>query len=348
MAEPEILFEVDASQLLAKLHLAGLQPCSYDQNKEFIVNTGIKNDDPKAKPENPGKVQFDLGNSQGQYELGFVTTIGPYPRSTGLGNVVSQITEIIAKLKTSEGDKSEDTSDKDEEVRQNKSLLDKDKDAQKKDGAGDKEEAADSSEKDPKKAEELKEYEEVLEKINKVIGANEAQLKSSGIDIAKFQKEQLDAIGKSATYKKEKGEKAQTPSDINDILGTHFFIEFVEALIKMLEEKSKGDESNEAAKKKYDDMKQKAQDKAGDQLSKYLTVFVGPEKASKFNVDDLVMIHINEKVKDSKDNSLVKNYEIIPMADKDRELELQKFQTDPANCIEKVCFKTGYTVQIDK
>lgn len=345
MAEPEILFEVDVSQLLAKLHLAGLQPCSYDQNKEFIVNTGIKNDDPKAKPENPGKVQFDLGNSQGQYELGFVTTIGPYPRSTGLGNVVSQITEIIAKLKTSEGDKSEDTSDKDEEIRQNKSLLDKDKDAQKKDGEGD-EGAADSAVKDPKKAEELKEYEEVLDKINKVIGANEAQLKSSGIDIVKFQKEQLDAIGKSATYKKEKGE--EPPTEINDILGTHFFVEFVEALIKMLEEKSKGDESNEDAKKKYDDMKQKAQDKAGDQLSKYLTVFVGPEKSSKFNADDLVMIHINEKVKDSKDKTLVRNYEIIPMADKDRELELQKFQTDPANCVEKVCFKTGYTVQIDK
>ena len=345
MAEPEILFEVDASQLLAKLHLAGLQPCSYDQNKEFIVNTGIKNDDSKAKPENPGKVQFDLGNSQGQYELGFVTTIGPYPRSTGLGNVVSQITEIIAKLKTSEGDKSEDTSDEDEEIRKNKSLLDKDKDAQKKDREGD-EEAADSAVKDPKKAEELKEYEEVLDKINKVIGANEAQLKSSGIDIVKFQKEQLDAIGKSATYKNEKGEKG--PTEIDDILGTHFFVEFVEALIKMLEEKSKGDESNEDAKKKYDDMKQKAQDKAGDQLSKYLTVFVGPEKSSKFNADDLVMIHINEKVKDSKDKTLVRNYEIVPMADKDRELELQKFQTDPANCVEKVCFKTGYTVQIDK
>jgi len=100
--EPEILFEVDAAKILAKLHLAGLQPCTYDQNKQFIVNTGIKNDDPKAKPEDPGKVEFDLGNSQGEYELGFVTAVTyKFFQQTSIRSILSRIDKLISELAVS-------------------------------------------------------------------------------------------------------------------------------------------------------------------------------------------------------------------------------------------------------
>lgn len=91
----DVLFEVDASQILAKLHLAGLQPCKYDKPKEFFVNTGIKNDDPGAKPDNPGKVTFDLKNSSGEYEIGFVTEI-QYKKEFGVEDKFTDIQKIIA------------------------------------------------------------------------------------------------------------------------------------------------------------------------------------------------------------------------------------------------------------
>lgn len=74
MANPTPLFDVDASQILAKLHLAGLEPVTLNAN-QFIVNTAIKNDNPKANPNNPGKVTFDLSNPSGEYCVGFVTEI---------------------------------------------------------------------------------------------------------------------------------------------------------------------------------------------------------------------------------------------------------------------------------
>lgn len=91
----DVLFEVDASQILAKLHLAGLQPCKYDTPKEFFINTGIKNDNPSAKPDNPGKVTFDLKNSSGEYEIGFVTEI-QYKKEFGVEDKFSDIQKIIA------------------------------------------------------------------------------------------------------------------------------------------------------------------------------------------------------------------------------------------------------------
>jgi len=69
----DIVFEINAEDVIAKLHLAGRMACEYDKNTSFIVNAGIKDDDPNAKPDNPGKVKFMLDNSSGEYELGFVT-----------------------------------------------------------------------------------------------------------------------------------------------------------------------------------------------------------------------------------------------------------------------------------
>lgn len=102
----DVLFDVDASQILAKLHLAGLQPLKMDLNKEFIVNTGIKNDDPHADPAKPGKVTFDLKNSTGEYEVGYVTEIAykrdfktDAPKSIdAIDKQVSELEALINKI----------------------------------------------------------------------------------------------------------------------------------------------------------------------------------------------------------------------------------------------------------
>ena len=54
MAEFNPVFEIDASKLLAKLHLAGQQAIPNSK----VINTGIKDNDPKADPNSPGKVTF--------------------------------------------------------------------------------------------------------------------------------------------------------------------------------------------------------------------------------------------------------------------------------------------------
>lgn len=60
----EIVFEINAADMIAKLHLGGVMACDrYDKNTSFIVNTGIIDDDPNAKPDSPGKVKFNLDNS---------------------------------------------------------------------------------------------------------------------------------------------------------------------------------------------------------------------------------------------------------------------------------------------
>ena len=46
-----MLFEVDASKIVAKLHLAGRQPLKIEYGKgEFLANTGVVDDDVKATP----------------------------------------------------------------------------------------------------------------------------------------------------------------------------------------------------------------------------------------------------------------------------------------------------------
>lgn len=96
-----VLFEVDASQILAKLHLAGLNSIK-KKNDEFIVNTGILNDNQKASPENPGKVSFDLTNQSSEYEVGYVMQI-EYRKSYGLEDAIDLISDLLAKTS---GDKS--------------------------------------------------------------------------------------------------------------------------------------------------------------------------------------------------------------------------------------------------
>ena len=113
----DVLFEVDASQIIAKLHLAGIQNSAFpDKATDFIVNTGIKNDDPKLKPDNPGKVSFDLKSPSGEYQVGFVTLI-KYHKTYELENILDDIAEIYAKTA---GDESKISDDE----KTNKELID--------------------------------------------------------------------------------------------------------------------------------------------------------------------------------------------------------------------------------
>ena len=75
----DVLFTVDASQILAKLHFAGLQQIRHELKGGFIVNTGILNDDPNGIPDKLGKTRFDLKNSSGTYQLGYVVDVNLAP-----------------------------------------------------------------------------------------------------------------------------------------------------------------------------------------------------------------------------------------------------------------------------
>lgn len=89
------MLTVDASQLVAKLHLAGLQ-ASGKREGDFIVNTGIKNDSPNASPDNPGKVEFDLTGKK--YQVGYVTDVSYY-KAFGLDDAMNSFEELRSKLK---------------------------------------------------------------------------------------------------------------------------------------------------------------------------------------------------------------------------------------------------------
>ena len=102
MMADDVLFEVDASQIVAKLHLAGVQAAPRITTEDFFINSGIKNDNPKANPNDPGKVTFDLKNSSGEYELGYVTTV-VYHKAYDLENTINEIYDHLSKTA---GDKS--------------------------------------------------------------------------------------------------------------------------------------------------------------------------------------------------------------------------------------------------
>lgn len=250
MAEPKVLFEVDASKILAKLHLAGVQPLKFEPG-QFIVNTGIKNDSLNATPDNPGKVEFDLTNTQGSYEAGFVTTI-KYERSFE----VQQQLDKLAKLAAQESN---------------------------------------------------------------------------------------DKIFSKKLEGKEGEERDKILADIEKQYG--WKIASIDDLKKAQEEAKKQTESNMDI---YNEQMAENRKTAAATLKQYFTVFAGEDKAKGITEDSLVMINIIDNVKDSTDKRLVTNYEIRPMSDKDKELMLRKFQANPKKCEEKVCFKVGYTIELDK
>lgn len=109
----EVLFEVDASKIVAKLHLAGLMAArsKFSANgKGFIVNTGIVNDQPNGTPEKVGKTEFNLKNPTGEYQVGYIATI-EYKKPFDLEKRINAIEKIVA-MKNGEKSKIDDKEDK--------------------------------------------------------------------------------------------------------------------------------------------------------------------------------------------------------------------------------------------
>lgn len=307
MAEPEILFEVNASQILAKLHLAGLQPCTYDRNKEFIINTGIKNDNPNAKPENPGNVEFDLGNAQGEYEIGFVTE-AKYQGTQGLNSIIQQFNEMVAKLNVKPRKEEDEKGLLDKEEKRNKNDENKNKD-----------------------------FKQFFIDVQKLFDDNKEILQVAKFDYVKF----IDQFLKYVNEKKDDSAKVKSMNDLSN----NEFLEFVDKMRESLSAANEEYEKNNSGKTESHAAERA---EAIKQLTTYLRVFVGEDKAKSFNEKDLVEIQISEKPKDSNDSSLVKNYEIVPASDQEIETIKQKNEADPKKAYERICFKTGYTIQIEK
>ena len=118
------LFEVDAAQILAKLHLAGIQASALESNST-IINTGIVNDNPKARPDKPGNVAFNLNNPSNEYEVGYATWI-EYHKSFDLDDILGRLQKFQADLS---GDKSKiDDKSSDPKIKKSKAKLEEYKD----------------------------------------------------------------------------------------------------------------------------------------------------------------------------------------------------------------------------
>ena len=95
-----MLFEIDASKIVAKLHLAGLSQAKakFEGKDSFIVNSGIVKDDPSASPEDPGKVEFDLALKA--YKVGYVTSVQFFDPSSlsVLSSMMSRVQELWNQL----------------------------------------------------------------------------------------------------------------------------------------------------------------------------------------------------------------------------------------------------------
>lgn len=117
MADNMMLFTIDASQIVVKLHYAGLQPIRGDANENhgFIVNTGIVDYNESNGPDNIGKTRFNLNNSSGMYYVGWVRDFS-YTTLIDLDNVMTDLLKMQAEM-AGEGKKLlSTTDDKDKET----------------------------------------------------------------------------------------------------------------------------------------------------------------------------------------------------------------------------------------
>ena len=341
MAEPEILFDVDASKILAKLHLGALEAVKQWLSEGFFVNTGIKNDNPSAKPDNPGKVEFDLTN--GEYEIGYVTSID-FEAHDKLNQLIDKISPIIAKIKTNqkigEAEESSNNKNVDEE---NKPLLSKDKNQKKHD---------ERKERDSNINGEIK---KAFDLINAEIKKFEKDLVEIGIDPNK----QLEDIKKTNDFanllkKANEEEKKKNPNyeDLTvDKITSYDNILFYPELFKKTMEQLVSN-IMEAVKKKgsstsLDNISDKDFKNAFSGLQAYMNVFVG-DKANALKEDNVIKQFAPSEAKDSNDKKLVANYEIVPADDKEVELQQKNNEANKDKATMRVCFKIGYSVQIDK
>ena len=351
MAEPEILFDVDASKILAKLHLGALEAVKQWLSEGFFVNTGIKNDNPSAKPDNPGKVEFDLTN--GEYEIGYVTTVD-YAAKTALNSSIEQITPLLSKIKVVGESLIREEGESDD-----KPLLSKEKNEQKQQKRDEHAQKMDQN------------VQEIYKKVDEILVSQKDNLEKSGFKLDEI----FDEYKKqSAALKNWIDKKNQTakqndrnakPMSVDDLKFSKVFKssiennikfmanpniakEFIEFLIKKLQvvAKASGNISPDRINKTDDEFKNDFEN-AFNGLQAYMNVFVG-DKAKAIKDDNVVVQFVSSEVKDSNDKKLVANYEIVPADAKEIELQHKKNEANKDKATMKVCFKIGYSVQIDK
>ena len=99
MAEDQMLFTVDASDILVKLHFAGIQAVRTDAKKDngFFFNSGVVNDDPRGTPEKIGNTKFNLDNKSGLYCAGIVRDL-KYNMTFDMQNALTDIFKLRAEL----------------------------------------------------------------------------------------------------------------------------------------------------------------------------------------------------------------------------------------------------------
>lgn len=115
--DPNFVFSVDASVILAKLHLAGKQQAP----NYLVINSAVTNDD-SGTPENPGNAKFDMKSKDGNYEVclvkkGFEYTEALDPKSD------PEIQKIIDEMSKAK-DSSVDAKEKKEAAKDDQKLTD--------------------------------------------------------------------------------------------------------------------------------------------------------------------------------------------------------------------------------
>lgn len=118
-----VLFEIDAAQILAKLHLAAQSQMKGQPG--FVVNTGILNNSASATPENPGKVTFDLTNKSGDYQVGYAIdfqqdSTTPHPK---LIKLLDELAAIVSKTTKAPVDAKIDKNDEKQKIQLKKDII---------------------------------------------------------------------------------------------------------------------------------------------------------------------------------------------------------------------------------
>ena len=90
------IFTVDASKIIAKLHLAARTAAGLGKDAMFI-NTGVVNDDPSATADKPGKVAFNLDNSTNKYQVAYALDVD-YFQSFDAESFLDEMTKLASQL----------------------------------------------------------------------------------------------------------------------------------------------------------------------------------------------------------------------------------------------------------
>ena len=284
MAE-KMMFTVDASQIIAKMHFAALQATRGDasNNDAFFVNTGIQNDDPNGSPEKIGKTRFNLENSSGTYYVGYVVNVG-YHQSFEFDNAMNDIIKLRSQLYPDDGVKLTDELKKDSPEKQQ---FDKN----------------------------VKIIKKKFEDANKKVPADDEFTTAKGLTSIRDEIKKI--IDSNAT-----GQKDAQISTFKDEL-------------------------------------QSKKEEVAEYLQTYMEVFAGADNVTKISPDTVTTMQVSSTIKDSNDKNLVKNFQIQPIPEKEKNALLASFKAkalkeekndDPKvkNCIVKMCFYVEYKLTVDE